>query len=72
LCLTDEELNQYPTLNESIISQNLMKVKPDEWTRTDDFLDQKGSRFVKVGEEYYEIGFIMEDFDKPQYLNRCI
>jgi hypothetical protein len=59
LCLTDEELNQYPALNESIISQNLMKVKPDEWTRTDDFLDQKGSRFVKVGEEYYEIGFIM-------------
>lgn len=56
--ITEEELNQYPVLKEAIRSQSVVKVKDDEWKRTDDFLDQKGSRFVKVGEEYYEIGFV--------------
>lgn len=56
--ITEEELNQYPALKEAIRSQSVVKVKADEWKRTIDFLDQKGSRFVKVGEEYYEIGFV--------------
>lgn len=56
--ITEEELNQYPALKEAIRSQSGVKVKPDEWERTDDFLDQKGSRFIKVGEEYYEIRFV--------------
>ncbi len=56
--ITEEELNQYPALKEAIRSQGIVKVKADEWKRTDDFLDQKGSRFVKVGKEYYEIGFV--------------
>lgn len=56
--ITEEELNQYPALKEAIRSQSVLKVKADEWERTIDFLDQKGSRFVKVGEEYYEIGFV--------------
>lgn len=55
--ITEEELNQYPALKEAIRSQNGVKVKVDEWQRTIDFLDQKGSRIIKVGEEYYEIGF---------------
>lgn len=55
--ITEQELNQYPALKEAIRSQGTVKVKPEEWKRTDDFLDQKGSRFVKLGEEYYEIGF---------------
>jgi len=56
--ITEDELNQYPALKEAIRSQSGVKVKADEWKRTIDFLDQKGSRFVKVGEEYYEIGFV--------------
>ncbi len=56
--ITEEELNQYSVLKEAIKSLTGVKVKPDEWKRTDDFLDQKGSRFVKVGEEYYEIYFV--------------
>ena len=55
--ITEEELNQYSALKEAIRSQSVVKVKADEWERTIDFLDQKGSRFVKMGEEYYEIGF---------------
>ncbi|MFZ3060340.1 MAG: hypothetical protein WA102_11480 [Candidatus Methanoperedens sp.] len=56
--ITDEELNQYPALKEAIKSQSDVKVKPDEWKRTDDYLDQKGSRVIKVNEVYYEIGFV--------------
>ncbi len=56
--ITEEELNQYPALKEAIRSQSGVEVKADEWKRTDDFLDQKGTRFIKVSEEYYEIGFI--------------
>lgn len=56
--ITEDELNQYPALKEAIKSQSVVKVKADEWKRTIDFLDQKGSRFVKMGEEYYEIGFV--------------
>lgn len=56
--IAEEELNQYPALKEAIKSQSGVKVKADEWKQTIDFLDQKGSRFVKVGGEYYEIGFV--------------
>lgn len=56
--ITEEELNQYPALKEAIRSQSAVKVKADEWKRTDDFLDQKGSRFIKVSGEYYEIYFV--------------
>lgn len=56
--ITEEELNQFSALKEAIRSQSVVKVKADEWERTIDFLDKKGSRFVKTGEEYYEIGFV--------------
>lgn len=56
--ITEEELNQYPALKEAIRSQSVVKVKADEWKRTDDYLDQKGSRVIKVNEVYYEIGFV--------------
>lgn len=56
--ITEEELKQYPALKEAIGSQSVEKVKVDEWNRTIDFLNQKGSRFIKVGKEYYEIGFV--------------
>lgn len=56
--ITEEELNEYPALKEAIMSQKPVKVHPDEWRRTDDFLDQKGSRVIKMNEEYYGIGFM--------------
>ena len=56
--LTAEELNEYPALKETIMSQKPVKVHPDEWGRIDDFLDQKGSRDIKVNEEYYSIMFM--------------
>lgn len=56
--ITEEELNQYPALKEAIRSQSVVKVKADEWKRTIDFLDQKGSNVIKVDEIYYEIGFV--------------
>lgn len=55
--ITEEELNQYPVLKEAIRSQNGVKVKVDEWERTIDFLDQKGSRVIRVDNMYYEIRF---------------
>ncbi len=57
--VTNEELNQYPALKEAVKSQGGVKVKPDEWERTVDFLDRKGSRFIKVDEIYYEVGFVL-------------
>jgi len=56
--ITEEELNQYPALKEAIRSQSGVKVKADEWKRTIDFLEQKGSKVIKVDEIYYEIGFV--------------
>lgn len=53
--VTNEELDQYPALKEAVKSQGSVKVKPDEWQRTDEFLDRKGSRVIKVDEMYYEI-----------------
>ncbi len=55
--IIEKELNQYPALKEAIRSQSGVNVKADEWKRTIDFLDQKGSRVIKVNEMYYEIYF---------------
>ncbi len=55
--ITEEELNQYPALKEAIKSQSGVKVKADEWNRTIDFLDRKGSRVIRIDDVYYEIGF---------------
>ena len=57
--LTEEEMEEYPELKNAIISQKVIKVKPDKWYEIDGFLDEKGSRNVKVYGEYYEIGFIL-------------
>jgi hypothetical protein len=35
-----------------------LKVHPEEWGRIGVFLDEKGSHNIKVGDEYYEVGFI--------------
>jgi len=56
--ITGEELEGYPALKEAIISQHYVKTHPDEWTRTIDFLDEKGSRIIRFNGEYYEITFI--------------
>jgi len=56
--LTEEELNEYPAIREAITSQQFVEVKPAEWQRIRDFLGEKGSYTVKVGNEYYDIGFI--------------
>ena len=56
--ITEEELNQYPALKEAIRSQSGVEVKADEWKRTIDFLNQKGSRIIKIDDMYYEIGFV--------------
>lgn len=57
--ITNDELNQYPALKETVKNQGGVKVKPDEWERTADFLDRKGSRVIKVDEMYYEVGFVL-------------
>jgi hypothetical protein len=56
--LTEKELNEYPAIMEAITGQHPVKVKPDEWQRIRDFLGEKGSHTVKVGDGYYDIGFI--------------
>lgn len=56
--LTEQELNEYPAIREAIASQHPVKVKPDEWRRTIDYLTEKGSHTVKVDDVYYAIGFI--------------
>jgi len=56
--LTEDELNEYPAIREAITSQQFVEVRPDEWQRSFDFLDEKGSHTVKFGDKYYDIGFI--------------
>lgn len=36
--LTEEELDRYPAINEAIVSQKMVKVKPSEWSSIRDFL----------------------------------
>ncbi len=63
--ITKEELEEYPALKKAIESANrsensraTLKVHPDEWGRNRAFLSEKGSYNIKVGDEYYEVGFI--------------
>ncbi|MDI6903162.1 MAG: hypothetical protein QMC77_05430 [Methanocellales archaeon] len=56
--ITEDELDEFPALKEAIISQEPVKVHPDEWMRTIDFLNEKGSWFIRFNGEYYEILFI--------------
>nr|WP_321496985.1 hypothetical protein [uncultured Methanolobus sp.] len=56
--VTEEELNEYPELNEAINTQSSVKIDPDEWLKTSEFLDEKGSYVIKFKDEYYEIGFL--------------
>ena len=55
--LTEEELDRHPAINEAIASQRMVKVKPDEWNRINDFLSQQGTYNIKVGNDYYEVLF---------------
>jgi hypothetical protein len=64
--VTEEELNEYPALKEAIeASGNSIKVSPEEWTRTAEFLDEKGFYEIKVREDYYVILFISEGGKTP-------
>jgi hypothetical protein len=56
--VTEEELNEYPALKEAITSQSIVQVNQDEWKQTFDYLNKKGSHTIKVGNEYYQIGFM--------------
>ena len=65
LNLTEEELEKYPSLKEAIELANksengrtYLKVHPDEWGRIGNFLSEKGSHNIKIGEECYVVGFI--------------
>jgi len=57
--LTEQELNEYPVIREAITSQSIVKVRPDEWQRTYNFLGEKGSYNVKYDDGYYAIGFMI-------------
>lgn len=64
--ITEEELNEYPALKKAIKEcaefnkdSCWINVHPDEWMRTIDFINEKGSDIIKVGNEYYEIRFAM-------------
>jgi len=63
--ITKEELEEYSSLKEVIELANKsengragLKVHPDEWERIGNFLSEKGSHNIKVGDEYYGVGFI--------------
>jgi hypothetical protein len=63
--ITKEELEEYQALKKAIEDANKsedgragLKVHPDEWGRIQAFLTEKGSYNIKVGDEYYEVGFI--------------
>ncbi|AKB25451.1 hypothetical protein MSMTP_1982 [Methanosarcina sp. MTP4] len=57
--VTEEELNEYPALKEAIeASGSPIKTGPEEWTRTAEFLDEKGFYEIKVREDYYGIFFM--------------
>ena len=56
--LTEQDLDEYPAIRNAITNQGTGKVNYDEYMRTKNFLDEKGSHAVKFGDEYYEIWFI--------------
>ncbi|WP_048063125.1 hypothetical protein [Methanococcoides burtonii] len=55
--VTEEKLNEYPALKEAIETQEFVKASSGEWRRTIDFLEEKGSYVIKVGNEYYGVSF---------------
>jgi hypothetical protein len=55
--VTEEELNEYPSLKEAIATQSYVKADPDEWMQTIEFLDSKGYHVIKVGDAYYQVVF---------------
>lgn len=57
--VTEEELNEYPMLKKVIESPGMyFNADPEEWERTIDFLNEKGSYEIKVGNDYYSISFM--------------
>ena len=56
--LTEQDLDEYPAIRNAITNQGTGKVNYDEYMRTKNLLDEKGSHVVKFGDEYYEILFI--------------
>ncbi len=56
--LTEQDLDEYPAIWNAITNQGTGKVNYDEYMRTKNLLDEKGSHVVKFGDEYYEILFI--------------
>lgn len=65
--ITEEELEEYPALKKAISGEGFkkynedrwsLKVHPEEWKRTRVFIGEKGSNVIKVGEVYYEVGFV--------------
>jgi hypothetical protein len=57
IVVTEEELEKYPALRETIETQMYVQANPGEWTRTIEFLDSKGSYVIKVVDEYYRVSF---------------
>lgn len=65
--ITEEELEEYPALKKAINGEGCRKINedswylevhPEDWKRTRDFIREKGSYAIKVGEDYYEVGFV--------------
>ena len=57
--VTEEELYEYPALRKAIESSgSSIKADPEEWIRTAEFLDEKGSYDIKVGDAYYGVYFM--------------
>lgn len=55
--LTQDDLEKYPEMKTAISSGTGLKVKPDKWSEIIEFLDEKGSHYVKVDDEYYHFLF---------------
>jgi len=56
--LTEQDLDEYPAIRNAITNQGTGKINYDEYMRTKNLLDEKGSHVVKFGDEYYRIGFV--------------
>ncbi|MDY6966589.1 MAG: hypothetical protein SVM80_11615 [Halobacteriota archaeon] len=62
--LTEEELADFPDLKEVIELASksedghaTLEVHPDEWNQINNFLEERGSYTIKVGDGYYEVRF---------------
>lgn len=56
--VTEEELKEYPALKEAITTQSTVKVHSREFEQICDYLTEKRSHIIKVGNGYYQIGFM--------------